>query len=77
MNEGLAETIEWQARCSDLQTANEQLREERDIARKQWQEAQQTKELYWSRILELEAALSQATSYAQRVRLHLQQGIEL
>ncbi len=77
MNEGLAEMIEWQARCSDLQTVNEQLREERDVARKQWQEATQTKELYWSRILELESALSRATAYAHRVRLHLQQGIEL
>ncbi len=77
MNEGLAETIEWQARCSDLQTVNEELRAQRDGALAQWKQVCEVRDLYWERIVELEAALSKANAYAQRIRLHLQQGIEL
>lgn len=62
MNEGLAETIEWQARCGDLQTANEQLREERDVAREAWRKAADLNELYLERIVELEKALNLATA---------------
>lgn len=72
MNEGLAEMMEWQARCGELQTVNEQLREERDAARNAWQEAQATHELYWQRILDLEKALNLATAKIT----HLQQGLE-
>jgi hypothetical protein len=60
MNEGLAEMLEWQARCGDLQTVNEQLREERDFARKAWEEEKRTTALYWERILDLEKALTLA-----------------
>lgn len=77
MNEELAEVIEWQARCSDLQTVNEQLRDERDLALREWREAKAVSELYWARIVELEAALTKANSVTSRLRLHLQQGIEL
>ena len=38
MNEtDMAEMMEWQARCRDLETSKEQIREERDVARLQWQ----------------------------------------
>jgi hypothetical protein len=77
VNEELAELMEWQARCSDLQTVNEQLRDERDLALREWREAKAVSELYWSRIVELEAALGKANSVTSRLRLHLQQGIEL
>lgn len=77
MNEELAELMEWQARCSDLQTVNEQLRDERDLALREWREAKSVSELYWSRIVELESALVKANSMVSRLRLHLQQGIEL
>jgi hypothetical protein len=73
MNEELAEMMEWQARCGDLQTVNEQLREERDVARKSWEQAQATNALYWERILDLEKALNLATAKIT----HLQQGVEL
>lgn len=77
MNDAMAELLEWQARCRDLETSREQLREERDIARKQWQESHAKSEMYWGRILELEAALSNATAQVERFRIHIQQGIEL
>lgn len=77
MNEELAELMEWQARCSDLQTVNEQLRDERDLALREWREAKSISELYWSRVVELEAALMKANSITSRLRQHIQQGIEL
>lgn len=77
MNEELAELMEWQARCSDLQTVNEQLRDERDLALREWREAKAVSELYWSRVVELESALSKANSITSRLRQHIQQGIEL
>lgn len=78
MNEtDMAEMMEWQARCRDLETSKEQIREERDVARLQWQIEHEKSELYWGRIVELESALSKATTQIERLRLHLQQGIEL
>ena len=78
MNEtDMAEMMEWQARCRDLETSKEQIREERDVARLQWQNEHEKSELYWGRIVELESALSKATMQIERLRLHLQQGIEL
>lgn len=77
MNEELAEMMEWQARCSDLQTVNEQLRDGRDLALREWMEAKSVAELYWSRIVELEAALTKANSMTSRLRAHIQQGFEL
>ena len=62
MNESLAETIEWQARCGDLQTSNEQLREERDAARKAWKDAKEISDIYWQRVLDLEKALNVANA---------------
>jgi len=80
----MAELMEWQARCRDMETSKEQLREERDLLRAQLdsamkylREAVTTRELYWERIVELEAALSKATAQAERLRINLQQGIEL
>jgi len=85
MNEtDMAEMMEWQARCRDLETSKEQIREERDLLRdqcesamKRLREAVTTRELYWERIVELEAALSKATSQVQRLELRLAQGTEL
>lgn len=77
MNEELAEMMEWQARCTDLQTVNEQLRDERDLALREMREAKSISELYWSRVVELEAALMKANSITSRLRSHIQQGIEL
>ena len=80
----MAELMEWQARCRDMETSKEQLREERDLLREQrdgamarWKEAFERSEMYWERIVELEAALSKATAQVERLRIHLQQGIEL
>lgn len=80
----MAELMEWQARCRDMETSKEQLREERDLLREQrdgamerWKEACDKNEMYWVRITELEAALSKATAQVERLRIHLQQGIEL
>lgn len=84
MNEGLAETLEWQARCRDLETANEQLREEREILREErdgamehWRINKEKNEQLWERIHALEAALHEANAKNDRLRIHLQQGIEL
>lgn len=82
--EELAEMYEWQARCRDLETANGQLREERDRFReerntslKYWHENLAQMETLWKRITELEEALAAATAERDRYRLATEQGREL
>ena len=77
MNEGLAESLEWQARCRDLETANEELREARESALTQARTLAADKEFLFQRVTELEEALRAANQKIGRLVLHLQQGIEL
>jgi len=59
-----------QSRVSDLSTANETLREERDEARRFLEE---TKE----ELAKTRQALRDALATVDRLRIHLQQGVEL
>lgn len=65
-----AELIEWQARCGDLQNSVERLRDERDSARA-------TVDLMLHENHRLEEALREANTTISRLRIHIQQGIEL
>jgi anion-transporting ArsA/GET3 family ATPase len=65
-----AELIMEQSRVSDLSTANETLREERDEARRFLEE---TKE----ELAKTRQALRDALATVDRLRIHLQQGVEL
>lgn len=65
-----AELIEWQSRCGDLQNSVERLREERDSARA-------TVDLMLHENHRLEEALREANATISRLRIHIQQGIEL
>lgn len=59
----MAETLEWQARCRDLETSLETVREELLKSRLTYQAlAQENKELL---------------ALIGRLRLHIQQGVEL
>jgi len=60
----------WQARCDELHTANERLREERDAART-------TAALMEAALSEAEQKMRELTALADRLRLHIQQGVEL
>jgi chromosome segregation ATPase len=65
-----AEMQHWQARCDDLSTANERLREERDDAK---MELIAVKAMRESLIEELQ----QSRATVDRLRLHIAQGVEL
>ena len=65
-----AELIEWQSRCGDLQNAVERLREERDAARA-------SVDLLVHENHVLEENLREANATISRLRIHIQQGIEL
>jgi len=65
-----AELIMEQSRVSDLMTSNEYLREERDEARRFLEE---TKE----ELAKTKQALRDALATVDRLRIHLQQGVEL
>lgn len=71
MNDNLrAELIMEQSRVSDLMTSNEYLREERDEARRFLEETKEDLE-------KTKQALRDALATVDRLRLHIQQGIEL
>jgi predicted nucleic acid-binding Zn-ribbon protein len=83
-NEQRAEMYEWQARCRDLETSLQQVRDDRDEARtqrdaalKNWNDAVQRATFLWHRVTELEHALNAAVSERDRLRTHVQQGVEL
>lgn len=65
-----AELIMEQSRVSDLMTSNEYLREERDEARRFLEETKEDLE-------KTRQALRDALATVDRLRLHIQQGIEL
>jgi bacterioferritin (cytochrome b1) len=65
-----ADLIMEQSRVSDLSTSNEYLREERDEARRFLIETKEEAE-------KLRSALRDALATIDRLRLHIQQGIEL
>lgn len=69
-NDQIAAITEAAARVADLQNALERMREERDAARS-------SVDLLLHENSELEAKLSSATATIDRLRIHLQQGIEL
>jgi len=65
-----AEIQHWQARTDDLSTANERLREDRDECKLEIAQLQ-------SHIAILQEELKLALVMVGRLRLHLQQGVEL
>jgi hypothetical protein len=65
-----AELIMEQSRVSDLSTANETLREERDEARRFLEEVKEE-------LAKTRQALRDALATVDRLRIHLQQGVEL
>ncbi len=65
-----AEMQHWQARCDDLSTANERLREERDDAKLELIAAKAMLET-------LREELQQSRATVDRLRLHIAQGVEL
>lgn len=67
-NEQMAEVIEWQTRCNDLQTSNERLREERDALLNTLVQMRQREDALLSRITELEATLQRLTLEVSRHR---------
>jgi 5,10-methylene-tetrahydrofolate dehydrogenase/methenyl tetrahydrofolate cyclohydrolase len=77
MSDYTAELIEWQARTRDLETSNERLREERENARTlaalleaELNEKQILVDSYIKQIKTLGAEV-------ERLRIHIQQGVEL
>jgi hypothetical protein len=76
-NQSIAEIAEWQARCGDLSTSNEQLREERDAALTLAAEHKLKHSILWERVTELEQAIKNQQAIIDRLRLHIQQGVEL
>lgn len=69
-NDQMAAITEAAARIADLQNALERMREEREAARS-------SVDLLMHENAELEAKLAVATATVDRLRIHLQQGIEL
>lgn len=65
-----AEVMEWQARTTDLETTNERLREERDSARA-------TVHDLTTEVARLEQVIHDLGQQVDRLRLHIQQGVEL
>lgn len=65
-----ADLIMEQSRVSDLMTSNEYLREERDEARRFLTDVKEESE-------KLRTALREALGTIDRLRLHIQQGVEL
>lgn len=60
----------WQARCDELQVACERLREERDSART-------TAALLEAEFAKHTETIRELTAHIDRLRLHIQQGVEL
>lgn len=69
-NDQIAAITEAAARIADLQNALERMREEREAARS-------SVDLLMHENAQLEAKLAAATATVDRLRIHLQQGIEL
>jgi dynactin complex subunit len=69
-NELIAEMVEWQSRCADLQNANERLREERDAARS-------SVDLLMHENHALGSTIKDLGGLVDRLRTHIAQGIEL
>ncbi len=60
----------WQSRCDELHTASELLREERDKART-------TAMLLEEELTKQQEAVRELRAQVDRLRLHIQQGVEL
>lgn len=69
-NTMIAELIEWQTRTTDLQNAVERLTQQRDAARS-------SVDLLMHENAALQEMLDKALATVDRLRLHIQQGIEL
>ena len=71
INESEATELEmWQARCDELQVASERLREERDNARN-------TAALMEAEVAKQTQIISELNAQVDRLRIHIQQGVEL
>jgi len=71
INESEATELEmWQARCDELQVATERLREERDNART-------TAALMEAEYAKLSVTVAELHAQIDRLRIHIQQGVEL
>jgi outer membrane murein-binding lipoprotein Lpp len=71
INESEATELEmWQARCDELQVASERLREERDNARS-------TAALMEAEVAKQTQIISELNAQVDRLRIHIQQGVEL
>lgn len=66
----VAETEAWQARCDELTIANEQLREQRETARGLAQRLEEA-------LTQAEEKVKELSATVDRLRLHIQQGVEL
>lgn len=66
----VAETEAWQSRCDALAVANEQLREQRQIARSLAQRLEEA-------LTQSEEKVKELSATVDRLRLHIQQGVEL
>lgn len=60
----------WQARCDELQVRNEILRDERDAARN-------TAALLEAELADHDKVIHELSATIDRLRLHIQQGVEL
>lgn len=71
------EIIEWQARTRDLEVANERLREERELARALAANLEAELANKEEQIKQLDQMVDALHAQVDRLRLHLQQGVEL
>jgi len=65
-----AEKEAWQSRCDELTVANEQLREQRENARALAQGLEEA-------LTQAEEKIKHLSASVDRLRLHIQQGVEL
>jgi hypothetical protein len=78
MTEGeLAEMLEWQARCRDLETSNERTREERDSLIATISALRTREDALVARLDELERINAKQQTIINRFDIHIKQGLEL
>jgi hypothetical protein len=73
----LAEMLEWQARCRDLETSNERTREERDSLIATIAALRTREDALVARLDELERINIRQETIINRLNIHLKQGMEL
>lgn len=73
----LAEMLEWQARCRDLETSNERTREERDSLIATISALRAREDALVARLDELERINAKQQTIINRIEIHIKQGLEL